>query len=416
MNNIRTFYHSRMSRLCEQVLSLMVVFLMLSATVLWSGRYFGHRLHGHGEYFNSAKVMSDVAVPLKELGLDPGTVQLAVRDSASWSVSGAKGDALGVIVSSAPYCREVRGYAGPTPVFVYVNAAGRVAAVAAGENADTPAFFRRAFEGIAPRFKGLTAHEAASLKVDAVSGATYSSKAIIANIEQTLAANAASANTVSRGVPAIGWGRTVAVAAVLLLGMFVSWMFRGHRKLRTIVLWLNVGVLGFWCGQFLSVSVLRGWLTNGVDAVAALPTLFVFAVAVLLPLFKRKNYYCTWVCPYGSLQELVGRLPLPKIRCGARVYKAMGRVRLWAFSLLMLLLWMGLGAEVLNYEPFSAFLFTSAQPAVMVLSATFVVAGCFVPRLWCRCLCPMGMLLNLSECGCEPVARPQRTFAKQKKE
>ena len=75
----------------------------------------------------------------------------------------------------------------------------------------------------------------------------------------------------------------------------------------------------------------------------------------------------------------------------------MGRIRFGVFALLMLLLWTGMGAAVLDYEPFTAFMVTTASPAVMALAAVFVVASCFVPKLWCRCVCPMGSLLDLSE-------------------
>lgn len=46
---------------------------------------------------------------------------------------------------------------------------------------------------------------------------------------------------------------------------------------------LNVVVLGFWCGQFLSLSLLRGWIANGFDPIIYLPTLIILATAVLMP-------------------------------------------------------------------------------------------------------------------------------------
>ena len=81
-----------------------------------------------------------------------------------------------------------------------------------------------------------------------------------------------------------------------------------------------------------------------------LPMVCVLGVALIMPFFGRHRHYCTWVCPYGSLQELAGRLPLPKIPCSPRVFRIMSRVRMGVLSLLLLLLWTGVGGFLLNYE------------------------------------------------------------------
>uniref|UniRef100_UPI004027FD6C 4Fe-4S binding protein n=1 Tax=Alloprevotella sp. TaxID=1872471 RepID=UPI004027FD6C len=301
------------------------------------------------------------------------------------------------MISTDPYAHADQGFAGPTPLYIYIDGQGKVCQIVAADNADTPHFFNNAFSHITPQYVGKTAEEATQVKVDAVTGATFSSRAIIANVQKSLASYS-SASASADKAPAIGWGKGIAVVIVLLLGAGISLLFRGNRPLRVVQLVLNVLVLGFWCGQFLSLSLLRGWIANGIDVGATWPTLLVLIVAIAMPLIKNKHYYCTWICPYGSLQELTSRLPFPKIHCSAAVYRWMSRVRMMVFCLLMLLLWAAFwGGEVLDYEPFTAFLFTTAMPAVIILAAAFVLASCFVPRLWCRSLCPMGQLLDFAE-------------------
>ena len=397
----------------EHVLSLLVVFLLLVAAAAWTGSIFGRHIGQPApqEVRPAAGVTAPGQTQLTALGIDPNSTRLTSRDSASWNVIDAQsGTAQGVVVNSAPYAREVTGFAGPTPVYVWVSAEGKVRAVAAADNAETPDFFNSAFEELANKWNGQTPEAAARLQVDAVSGATFSSKAVITNVQAALAAYAG-ANHRQQASPTIGWGRTAATAAVLLTGIAVCMLTvkgKGKRSpfitrpavrkyVRLCVHVLNVGVLGFWCGQFLSVSLLKGWISSGLDPVAWLPTLLVLATALLLPFFGRKHYYCSWVCPYGSLQELAALLPLPKIHLPATAYKAMGRVRIGLLALLLLSLWTGIGAFLLDYEPFTAFMLNAAAPAVVVLAGGFIVAGCFVPHLWCRSLCPMGQLLDLSE-------------------
>lgn len=393
-----------MKRLLEHLLSLLVVFLLLCSAAIWSGQLLGHSLAASRTEQAAPAFAAPDEAQLRALGLDGAGIRLAPRDSATWTVLDAEGEAMGYVLSSAPFAPAIEGFAGPTPLYIYMDTEGRVVRSAAGENAETPDFFASAWEGTAPKWEGKDAETGAKLKVDAVSGATYSSRAIVRNMQQTLAAYTASqANDLRE--PAIGWGRTAAVAAVLLLGGVAAWRLRGRKWVRLGVLALNVGVLGFWCGQFLSLSLLRGWVANGLDPVVYLPTLLMLGVAVVLPFFGRKRHYCTWVCPYGSAQELAARLPLPKIPCSPAVYRWMQRVRMGVLCLLLLLLWSDLGLFLLDYEPFSAFLVQTAPTAVLVLAGAFLAASLFVPQLWCHSCCPMGALLDLSEENAAPKAR-----------
>lgn len=396
--------YKKIARYVEGVLSLLVVFLLLMAATLWTGRLFGREIGG--EKFSvetsgvGASTTTDVPTPeqLKQLSLNESDVQLTPRDSASWTVVGGNGEALGVVITTAPYASDVKGFAGPTPLYIYVSKEGTIKQIIAAENADKPNFFNRAFTSLAPQWRDKSMEQAAALKVDAVSGATFSSNAIIANVQRTLTAQVQSETSSSLRSPMIGWGRTIAVAVVLLLGIIVNLKWRGRKWLRLTQLVLNVAVLGFWCGQFLSLSLLRGWISNGLDPVAYLPTLLVLIVALVMPFFKHKHHYCSWICPLGSLQTLAAELPLPKVHCSPKVYRVMSRVRLYVFALLMLLLWTAFWAgSVLDYEPFTAFFVTAAAPAVMILAAAIVIASCFVPNVWCKSLCPMGMALTLAE-------------------
>ena len=381
----------------ERLLSLSVVFLMLSATTLWTGRLFGKQW-GYSEEVAKVENLATAEPTAKEMKMLGLEGQLLVpKDSASWFVfSDNREKKLGVIVSSEPYSLEVIGYAGATPLFVYIDKNDKVVAVAPGDNYETRSFFRRAASGILDKWNGLTADAALPLEVDVVSGATYSSHALIENMQNVLAAYT-SADNVNEAAPVIGWARTIALFAVFAFGILVSLRFKGKRWWRISVLILNVSVTGFWCGQFLSVSVLRGWIENGADLMLYLPTLVMLAIALLMPYFGKRNHYCMWMCPYGSLQELAWRLPLPKIKVSAKVFKRLTYVRTGVLMILMFLLWMGYGAFLLDYEPFSAFILSTAAPAVIALAAAFVVLGMFFPHPWCLCMCPVGALLNLAE-------------------
>ena len=381
----------------ERLFSLLVVFLLLASTVIWTGRFFGKDwLNGTTGSENNVKqtIEAPNTDEIAVLGLTDK--ELVPRDSMSWSVVSASKEEQGVVLSSSLFTKEFIGYAGTTPLFVYVDKKGTVQAVAPAANEETPSFFRRAAKGVLDKWNGLSAEKALAQEVDVVSGATYTSQSLINNVRSVLAVYVA-ADVDESYEPVIGWARTLALFAVFALGLITSWRYRGIRWLRLLVLILNTGVTGFWCGQFLSVSVLRGLIQNGTDVVLYLPTVVMLLMAIILPYFGKKNYYCLWMCPYGSLQEIAWKLPLPKVKIGAKAFKYMQKIRMAILMILLASLWMGVGLSALEYEPFSAFIITTAAPAVMILAAAFVILGIFIPHPWCQCVCPVGALLNLAE-------------------
>ena len=73
---------------------------------------------------------------------------------------------------------------GPTPVKIYIHK-DKIAKIETLSNHETPDFFNRA-KAVLKHYEGKSVKKALSTKVDAVSGATYSSKALIQNVEQGL--------------------------------------------------------------------------------------------------------------------------------------------------------------------------------------------------------------------------------------
>lgn len=89
-----------------------------------------------------------------------------------------KGDTL--VVDTTVPGEGIIGYRGPVPIQVYV-VKGRVADIVLGENSETPRFIKRVYGIITPNWIGLRLKDAAKAEVDAVTGATLSSNALIEN-------------------------------------------------------------------------------------------------------------------------------------------------------------------------------------------------------------------------------------------
>ena len=101
------------------------------------------------------------------------------------SVQAAPADTL--VINTTELCKDIIGYDGPTPLVIKV-VNGVVAKVEALPNTESPSYFERVIQGgLLKAVVGKKVSEAAKMKLDAVSGATYSSEAVIENLRAGLA-------------------------------------------------------------------------------------------------------------------------------------------------------------------------------------------------------------------------------------
>ncbi|MCC8071967.1 MAG: 4Fe-4S binding protein [Bacteroidales bacterium] len=302
------------------------------------------------------------------------------------------------IINTSELDVATQGFGGRVPVEIVITD-GRIDTIRALPNAESPTFFNKAISsGLLSRWQGLTVDEALRVKADGVTGATYSSTALIANVEAGL--KYAQSQGASIGA-AVDYSEvtTTGFMCSLLVVIFstIVPLFKSAKPLRLLQQLLNVGVLGFWTGQFLSYSLMVKFLAEGLNVWLMLPAVIMLVAAFIFPLFGRPNYYCLQICPFGSLQELAGRCCKKKLRMNPALVKWLDRARVALWCVLMLLLWLGVWSEWMANEIFSAFKPGEASWIVVVVAAAFVVLSLFVPRPFCRFVCPTGSLFKVAE-------------------
>ena len=290
--------------------------------------------------------------------------------------------------------KDIVGYGGTVPLEITLHD-GKVENIRALANSETPDFFNEA-SALLTKWNGLTIEDARKMKVDAVSGATFSSKAIIGNVQRGL--QYAAKNPVKTSI----WSefdfsaKAIAGLIVVLLAAIVP-LFIKDRRYRTGQQILNVIVLGFWCGSFLNYTSIVSYMSNGMNVVALIVPVIMLITAFVYPLFGKKSYYCTHVCPFGSLQELAGKCVGYKVRMKPTTARRLNMLRQILWALLMLCLWTGVWFDWIDYEPFSAFVFQSASWVVIAIAIAFVSLSTIIMRPYCRFVCPTGSLLKYSQ-------------------
>ena len=103
-------------------------------------------------------------------------VKTKAIDTAFYEVKDAKGSKLGTVLFSSPYSDGIKGFNGPTPLLITLDAEGRIKDVVLLANEETPRFVQHVIKGgLCESWNGLTPAEAMETEVDAISGATYTS-------------------------------------------------------------------------------------------------------------------------------------------------------------------------------------------------------------------------------------------------
>lgn len=300
-----------------------------------------------------------------------------------------------VIINTSSLAKDVNGYGGNVPLEIYLKD-GKIVKMKALKNSETPEFFGEASK-LLTAWNGRTVAEAQKMKVDGISGATFSSRGIIGNVQRGLQYAAKNAVKPSLSDNMDFSAKNIAGLVVVLMGAIIPLFYR-KKTYRTVQLVLNVAVLGLWCGTFLSYSLMVGYMSSGINVWISVIPIIMLVTAFVYPLFGKKSHYCTYICPCGSLQELAGRAnKRNKLRMKPETVKMLGKFREILWAVLMMMMLIGVGFEWMDYEIFSAFIITSASVTVLVLAAIFLVLSVFIPRPYCRFVCPTGTLFKVAQ-------------------
>ena len=89
-----------------------------------------------------------------------------------------------IVIDTTELCKDVIGHHATTPVKITI-VDGKIQSVVALPSDETPSFYESAVK-VLESFKGLTVKQALEADVDAISGATMSSVALIKNVKAGL--------------------------------------------------------------------------------------------------------------------------------------------------------------------------------------------------------------------------------------
>jgi NosR/NirI family transcriptional regulator, nitrous oxide reductase regulator len=330
---------------------------------------------------------------------DPG-------DPAVIRVLAADAIPLGWALRTSPAADRVIGYQGPADAVVGFDTAGNVCGMAVLSSYDNEPYVGyvrddAAFRGV---YRGMSLEEIAGIDprstgIEGVSGATMTSQAVAEGIVR-----AARQHAEQRGRPPAtsSWAAFVqridgpqwGALGVIAAGMITAFTrLRGTWFGRLALPIVVLAYLGFGAGALLSQAQVWGWAQAGV-ARGAVVLMALTLAAFVLPITTRRNVYCSHLCAHGAAQQLLVRFVKPK-RSFPEWLKPVLVVLPWALLavaiLASLLHW---PLNLVDLEPFDAYLPTVAGITALVLFAVSLIASSFYPMAYCRHGCPTGAILD----------------------
>lgn len=334
------------------------------------------------------------AIELSEVQeMFPEACRLQWADTSYYLVKDANDKTLGAAMLSAPYSDGVKGYAGRTPLLICLDKEGRIFNVRLLANNETPGFVNRLVKsGYFASWNGMSVDEALNADVDAVSGATYSSRGVQNSLKARLAV--VSRQRVTPRDHVSQWGNVI-IMVLVLMALACFFMPGKTKTLRLVVLLLSVVVIGFWQNALFSLVRLYGWLTSGISWQLEWAIILLFVLSLVMPLFTGKAFYCSYLCPMGGLQELAGKACKKKVTVSHKLTLALLLVRKLFLLTVLVLLLLGLSLNLACVEPFSVFSIRSLTVFSVAFAAVVLAVSLFVNRAWCRFLCPTGLLFDL---------------------
>jgi hypothetical protein len=306
-------------------------------------------------------------------------------------------------LATATVAGGVRGYGGPINLLVAVGEDGSLRGARYVDSRETPSYIveiDRWLDGLAGQ--SLAAGPLTLDRVDALSGATLTSRAALEGI--SLAARAAGEAAFGRtfgGAPPPRpplWQQPAFVATVVLLLAFFPVWRSGRDRPRVLYQLAALGVLGLWLNTPLTEIDLVNLSLGQFAGLTENPQRWLLIGFAALTTVLLGPVWCGYVCPFGALQEVLGRLGRV---LGLRAYPdrpVETRVRFLKYLLLAVVLlvawWTGESRHA-AFDPMQHVFAGRWAGWLGVIAVATLLAALVYYRFWCRYFCPVGALLNL---------------------
>lgn len=305
-----------------------------------------------------------------------------------------------IYLESTDVVKHIRGYAGEIQVGIFIDKYGNIKQVDHIASKETKSYLSDIKKsGFYKQFQKVSLTNGTQ-EVDAVSGATITSKAIAKTVSKLIEvgtpypiSNYTEINEVNAFNLSASLNKTWIIHSIVIFLMFAFSFQKWKKKTKksiTFLSILSIIYIGFFLNNsFTYVSFIHPFVGTSISSLVGLYSLF-----VLLGAIWGKNLYCKYICPFGNIQRLIIQVnPIKSSRKFFISNKWIKRIR----AALTVILLTGVLLGMRNWSNFELFpdLFGLSTIGVWtIISVITILTTMVYPMLWCRLLCPTGSILD----------------------
>ncbi len=293
-----------------------------------------------------------------------------------------------------------QGYGGNLTMAVIIDVENKIEEAICIENVETPSFMARIDRrNYSREFKEIdteTEHSDQSWP-DVITGATYTTEAMSLAVQSATGTYREEKLGLGNWMPEKEpfhwkWHYSLLISIFILSWLINMKWFPLKKASRWIIMLFNIGFLGFWLGNQLSISQISRLLMGDFPSIN---THFFFylllAGTVLIILLINKNLYYDRICPFGAAQQCVNVISGTKRHIRSRYITWFQRILVLVIISISLIFQ---NPTRFNYEVFSAFFKIIGTVFQFSLLIIVLLSSLFFVRPWCNVLCPIKPVMD----------------------
>lgn len=293
-----------------------------------------------------------------------------------------------------------QGWGGPLYVATVIDKNGIIERVVIIDHKETPSFFfkiqRHQFF---QQFVGKKVSDLFVLEndIDTVTQATISSKAITEAVREGSHAVGKKIFNLPIKEQAFVW--KFGINEMLLLLLYVVMLIGVMMKIK-ILNYLTMAAafifLGFYLNSAISIGNISSLFLGYFPSVKKNTFLWLLLIGALaMPLILRRNLYCSYLCPFGALQEFTAKISGINIRLNEKIIIFTRYLVHFLTWFALILIFLTSNPAIGAYEPFAIFFGLEGIGVQWFILPTVVLGSFVFTRFFCRFFCPVGVVLNL---------------------
>ncbi|MDD5771978.1 MAG: 4Fe-4S binding protein [bacterium] len=310
---------------------------------------------------------------------------------------------VGLCFLSTDFAPDIRGYAGKIRILIGMNNKGQVKGIKILSHNETPSYVQTLQEPVfTDQFKKLDHKSEFKLgrDLDGITRATISSQAVVSAVEKSikLAANKFFNLEVKQKI-SFEWKDIYKNYNIYIITLFfvlaIYFYLNGIRYGRYFILTGAILYFGFLELNYISIISLINIFTGRIpDIVSSLSWYFLFVLTFITTMLWGR-IYCGWICPFGAIQELLGKISPFHVKILNDDEKKARLIKYYLLILIVGAVFVTGNIGFTNYEPFNTIFSLRGEIIFFAFLIFLLITSFFIFRFWCRYLCGVGAFLSL---------------------